>query len=268
MKRLSILCSLLLVFVVSPLFADCSSADKKALEALDRAWGEAGTKGDRSALEQIYASDYMNMALGNAMNRADTIDTQVRDAEKSRGTTPPAVIHDYYLINCTPVSATITHRNTIANDGQTLYTRSVHFLEKRNGKWQVVANAGNPLSDSGAVAYLEHEWNDADMKNDQAWFEKYYATDLTAISGRTGKMTNKAEEIADMKTRKGSITSEEITDLSTRKEGDTVVATGVNHVKGIDGDGKAYDRRTAYTDVWVKRDGRWQVVATQGTDVK
>ena len=271
MKRLTII-SALSFLLVSPLLADCTGADKKALEDFDRAWGDASTRGDRAALEQIYASDYMNLAPGNVQNRTEAIDSTVRDAERARQDPQPAVGHDYYIIQCTPNTATITHRNVITStrDGKshTNYSRSVHVLERRNGKWQVVSNAGHPLDDAAALLYLEHEWNDADMKGDAAWFDQYYASNLTAISGRTGKLTRKSDEMQAMKSRKGMTTSAELSDLQVRKEGDTAVVTGVNHEKGRGEDGKAYDRRVAFTDVWVKRDGKWQVLATQGTDIK
>jgi ketosteroid isomerase-like protein len=273
MKRASII-SCLMFLLVSPLFADCSAGDKKALESFDRAWGEAATAGDRAALEKVYASDYMGMTPGNTLNRADTIDTAVRDAQRASasGVAQPVTTHDYYIINCSANAATITHRNVITanEDGhsRTDYTRSVHFLEKRNGSWQVVSNAGNPLGDGAQVAYLEHEWNDAEVNGDSEWFERNYTSDLTSIAGRTGKMTGKAEEIADMKTSKDKMTSAELSELDTRTAGDAIVATGINRVRGTDGDGKAFDRRIAFTDVWVKRDGRWQIMATQGTDMK
>jgi len=271
MRHVTII-SCLMFLLVAPLIADCSMADKKALEDFDRAWGDSATKGDRAALEQVYASDYMGMTAGNTLNRAETIDNQVRDAEKARGNPQPLVTHDYYVIQCTSNSATITHRNvtTSNQDGHsdTSYSRSVHFLEKRNGKWQVVSNAGHPLGEGAQVMYLEHEWNDADIKGDASWFEKNFASDMTNISSRTGKITDKMEEMADFKSRKDVMTWAELSDLNARKEGDTVITTGINHVKGKDGAGKAFDRRVAFTDVWVKRDGRWQVLATQGTDVK
>ena len=50
--------NIFLIFVLTFTFAgfafgECSDADKKALEAFDRAWGMAGEKGDRSALLAI-----------------------------------------------------------------------------------------------------------------------------------------------------------------------------------------------------------------------
>jgi ketosteroid isomerase-like protein len=262
----------LMFLLVSPLAADCSSADKKALEAYDRSWGDSATKGDRAALEQIYAVDFMGLTSGNMLNRADTIDGQVRDADKARGTLQPVVTHDYYMINCTATTATITHRNVITTteDGHssTNYSRSIHVLEKRDGRWQVVTSTGNPIGDAAQVIYLEHDWNDADMSGNSVWFDKNYASNMTNISSRTGKMTNKAEEMADLKSRKSVMTSEELSDLDARKEGDTVVVTGINHVKGKDGEGKAFDTRVAFTDVWIKRDNRWQVLASQGTSIR
>lgn len=257
------------LLVVSPLAADCSSADKKALEAYDRSWGDSATKGDRTALEQIYASDYMGMTSGNTLNRADTIDGQVRDADKTRGTAQPVVTHDYYVINCSANTATITHRNVITTpEGHTDYSRSIHVLEMRNGRWQVVTSTGNAIGDAAQVIYLEHDWNDADMSGNSAWFDKNFASDMTNISSRTGKMTDKTQEMAGMKSRKDILSSAELSDLNARKEGDTVVVTGINRVKGKDGEGKAFDQRIAFTDVWVKRDSRWQVLASQGTDIR
>lgn len=271
MRGLTIITALTFL-VASPLLADCTAADRKALEDFDRTWADVSSKGDRAALEQIYANDYMSLAPGGLQNRTEAIDAAVRDAERARQNPQPPVGHDYYIIHCTPNTATITHRNVITStpDGKTrtTYSRSVHVLEKRSGKWQVVSNAGHALDDAAALLYLEHEWNDADMKSDAAWFDQHYSSDFTNISSRTGKLTRKRDEMEQMKTRKDMTTSAELTNLQVRTEGDTAVVTGVNHVKGRGDDGKPYDRRVAFTDVWVKRDGRWQVLASQGTDVK
>jgi hypothetical protein len=44
--------------------------------------------------------------------------------------------------------------------------------------------------------------------------------------------------------------------------------TGVNHARGKDEQGKAFDQRFRFTDTFIKRDGRWQVWATQGTVIQ
>ena len=52
---------------------------------------------------------------------------------------------------------------------------------------------------------------------------------------------------------------------SKRVDGNAAVVTGINHVRGKDDKGVAFDRRTRFTDTFIKRDGRWLVWATQGT---
>jgi ketosteroid isomerase-like protein len=60
----------------------------------------------------------------------------------------------------------------------------------------------------------------------------------------------------------------ELSGIRIRVEGNAGVVTGVNHVKGHDDKGAAFDRTVSFTDTFVKRDGRWQVWATEGTEVK
>jgi hypothetical protein len=64
--------------------------------------------GDRAALEQIYANDYMNLSPATPQNKAQAIDSAVRDAERGRqNTNQPQLTYDYYMINCTPTTATM-----------------------------------------------------------------------------------------------------------------------------------------------------------------
>lgn len=251
----------------------CSASDSQKLEAFDRAWGEAGQRGDQAFLQNVYADEYMNPSTAGTLTKTQAIENAVKAAQQNKSNpNPDRVSHDYYIITCTPTSATITHRNVITSkvDGkdQTFYTRSVHFLEKRGNDWKVVSDAGGPLTVGGQLLYIEHEWNDASKNKDVAWFERNYADNATDISSRTGALHSKAEEIASMKTDKTVLDSLELSDLNVRVEGDTAVVTGVNRVRGRDDKGQSFDRKTRFTDVFVKRDGRWQVLATQGTVIQ
>jgi ketosteroid isomerase-like protein len=258
-------------FVSGSAFAQCPEADQKKLEHLDHAWSDAGDRGDRAQLLGIYADDYSSPNGTGFMGKTQTIDAAVRDSERARTSASPApkVVHDYYMIGCTPATATITHRNVIKTmvDGRekTTYSRSVHFLEKRAGNWQVVSTAGNPLGDAAVLLYMEREWNDADMARDYAWHERNYSDDFSGISSRTGALSTKSEDIASSK--KATLASARLSDLDVRVEGDNAVVTGINHVTGKDDKGAAFDRKIRFTDTFVKRDGRWLVWATQGTTI-
>ena len=272
MKRF-IAVSVLIMAAATFAFGQCSDADRKKLEALDRTWGDAGQRGDQAFLKNVYADDYVNLSPAGTLTKTEAIDNAVKAAERNEtNPNPDKVSHDYYVITCSANSATITHRNVIAAkvDGkdQTFYTRSVHFMEKRGSDWRVVSDAGGPLNDAGQLLYMEREWNDASKNKDVAWFERNYADDATDINSRTGALHSKSEEIASMKTDKSVLDSLELSDLNVRVEGNTAVVTGVNHVKGRDDKGVAMDRMARFTDVFIKRDGRWQVLATQGTAVQ
>jgi ketosteroid isomerase-like protein len=248
----------------------CPEAEKTKLEQFDRAWGNAGDRGDRAHLEGLYADDFAGLSPAGLTGKAQAIDVAVRDAERAIGRPAPKVVHDYYQIGCTPNTATITHRNVVTEsvDGKdrTFYTRSVHMLEKRSDGWKVVSNAGHPLNDEMVLLYLEREWNDADLKRDFAWHERSYAHDFSSIDSRTGAISGKAEDIASSK--QGALQFAELSDLDVRVEGSDGVVTGINHVKGKDAKGASFDRRVRFTDTFVKRDGRWTVWATQGTEIK
>jgi ketosteroid isomerase-like protein len=51
----------------------------------------------------------------------------------------------------------------------------------------------------------------------------------------------------------------------TPTDGNVAIVTGVNRVRGRDEQGKPFDRRVRFTDTFIRRDGRWQVWASQGT---
>lgn len=266
--------TLLILFATTLAFGQCSEADKQKLTAFDKAWGEAGQRGDKAFLQNVYADEYMNTSPAGTLTKAQAIENAVRDADRRKANPQNAdrVSHDNYVITCTPNTATITHRNVVAAkaDGkeQHFYTRSAHFLEKRGGEWKVVSDAGGPLNDAGQLLYMELEWSVADQKGDTAWFERNLADDYYGVSSLTGKLNTKADDIADIKNRKEVIESAVASDMDVRVEGNTALVTGVYRLTGRDEKGQPMDRRIRYTDVYVKRDGRWVVIASQGTPIK
>lgn len=268
MKQL-LLVGFAFLVAAAPALGDCPAAEKKALEDFDRAWGEAGRAGNRAALQQIYADDYVALNPGGTQTKSSAIEAAVRGAEEARRNPnpPPPPTFDYYMITCTPTTAVITHRNTIKTivDGkeQTNYGRSVHVLEKRGGKWQVVGDAGHVLNDAAVLAFLEREWADAMVNRNTAWMERNLASNYSGVHPMTGALMTRAQDIAEMTSM--NFSSVDLSDLNTRVEGNTAVVTGVAHVRGKDREGTPIDARVRFTDVWVKRDGRWQALSSQAT---
>lgn len=271
MKRTFAVAAVLVVCVSRSLLAQCSDADRSALQAFDKAWGDASTRGDRAFLEQALAPGFVAHAPAGVTDRATAITNTMTAFEAARTNPQPVTVPDRYTISCSGNTATITHRNTTpaaagSNDGPA-YSRSVHFLEKRGNRWQVVSSTGHGLQDGALLVYMEQDWSDAYKARDVAWFERNYASDATEVSFLTGKLESKSQSIASMKADKAVYESLELSDMNARVDGDMAVVTGINHVKGRAADGKPIDWRLRFTDTFVKRDGRWLVLATQGTTI-
>jgi ketosteroid isomerase-like protein len=257
---------------VGQTFAQCTDAERKKLEDFDHAWSEATNRGDRAALQGIVADNFTGISPTGFTTKAELVDSAVKAAERAKasGRPAPKVTYDHYLIGCTPTSATLTHRTAVTETEKgkerTSYSRSVHVLEKRGDGWQVVSNAGHALTDSALLLYIEQDWNDAEMKQDTAWFDRTLADDYTGVNSRTGARTTKADDMADIK--KNTVESATLSEMDVHMEGDTAVVTGVTHNKGKDEKGVASDRRIRFTDVWVKRDGKWLALSSHGTETK
>ncbi len=254
-------------------FGECSNADKTALEAFDRAWAMALENGDKAGLMSVYADDYVGFP--GMQNKTGAIEGTMKAFERNKANPAGAdkATHDSYAIACSPNTATITHRNIIwtpngtGGKPETIWTRSIHFLEKRGGNWQVVSNAGHAMDDAMTLGYMEHDWNDAAVKKDKGWFDKNYAADYTSVSSKDGSLTNKEQDIADTMKATGGDDWNQLSGLNIRIDGNTAIVTGVNHVKGKDDKGVAYDLNVRFTDTWIKRDGHWLAWATQGTRI-
>ena len=115
------------------------------------------------------------------------------------------------------------------------------------------------------LAQIEDEYRAARVKADTAYLEKLYGHELRII-GADGSVI---ERDADIKVfAEGTLKPEsiELTDLSIKLYGNVAVVTGRENVKGRY-QGKYSEFGLRFTDVFVYRDGRWQLVAAQGTEI-
>jgi ketosteroid isomerase-like protein len=131
-----------------------------------------------------------------------------------------------------------------------------------------VTTVAAAADDKSQLLEMERQWNEALKTHNVAWVEKAFAEDITDISSGSGALHSKPEDIAMMKADKTVYETLELSDLKARVEGNAGIVTGINHLKGCDESGQEFDIRLAFTDTYIKRDGRWQVWATQHTRVK
>lgn len=103
------------------------------------------------------------------------------------------------------------------------------------------------------------------MKGDGAALARLYA-DESLFTDENGLLWNKTEDIANVTSGAFKPTSYKFDDLKVHICGNTAVVTGRNTIKATF-KGTDISGPYRFTEVFVKRDGRWQCVATQGVKV-
>jgi ketosteroid isomerase-like protein len=131
-----------------------------------------------------------------------------------------------------------------------------------------VTKGPTAAADEQTLLRMENDWNEAMQNHDITWFEKNLAGDMTAISSGNGARSTKAEEIEGMKTDRTKYESLELSFLKARVEGNAGIVTGMNHIRARDEQGQVVEMKLAFTDTYIKRDGHWQVWASQHTRIK
>jgi ketosteroid isomerase-like protein len=264
----NLLCTMgLIALAALNALATCSEADKTALIKFDKDWTAANSSGDRNAIAAFYADEFMTFP--NMIDKNAAINNAVSAAERSRANpqAATATATDHYQITCSVNTATVVHRNKTspAGGGPVSYSRSVHFLEKRNGRWVAVSNAGGPLNDSDMLRYMELDWISAVRARDYDWMEKNFASDFTEVSPVTGDLANKRQAIDGFKADKTVFDAMEVSDMNIRVDGNTAIVVGKGYGRGKWADGKPFELTLRFTDTYIKRDGRWQAWASQAT---
>lgn len=269
MKKLTkkLMTTFLATIIFTALAFAQNSKDEQELIKLDKDWSAAIERSDRDALNRIIADDYTDR--GGTANKAQYTERIFKEAADNAVNLKnfTSVPSNYSVKFKGDGTAVMTH--TIIEKGEykgtpfTDYRTSLHVWMRRNGRWQVVASEGAPFTDEQVLRQMEREWGDAAKNRDRAWFERAFANEFISITSR-GKVHNKAEEIADALSDAYTITSDELSDLMVWVQGDAAMVVGRLHIVGKDKNGN-FDRNYRFTDTFIKRDGRWQVLSSQST---
>ena len=109
---------------------------------------------------------------------------------------------------------------------------------------------------------LEEEWHNAYLRRDATPLEKFLADEYIAVGGNGGTV-NKAQTVEGLKNDTATYEYSTPYDMDFRFYGDTVVVIGRTKEKGKAQNGAEFSVEYRWTDVFVKREGRWQCVAAQ-----
>jgi ketosteroid isomerase-like protein len=114
------------------------------------------------------------------------------------------------------------------------------------------------------LSQLEHDFMDAVRRRDMAFLERALGEEFTLTTGRPGAEVRARSEWLDVTRERYVIESFAFEELSVHAYGTVGVVRSRYRQAGRMGE---LDRTAAYrmTDVWVRRDGRWQLVARHST---
>ena len=113
------------------------------------------------------------------------------------------------------------------------------------------------------IAQLERDWVAAIVKRDTTTLDRLLAEDFSGTSP-TAHVYTKAMALDDLTDATYVVTSMDLDEISVNSYGDTAVAFTSQEEKSRYG-GKDMGGHYHFTDVWMKRDGRWQAVASHGS---
>jgi ketosteroid isomerase-like protein len=148
----------------------------------------------------------------------------------------------------------------------------------KTGQWLVVAilllvagvgTTGGQTQAAKEVTALLHEFMDAAGRSDRAVFEKFFADDVI-YTRATGAVITKADIMKSLRTPpppaegKSTYSAEDIT---VHEYGETTVVAFRLEATTVRSDGKVEKARYRNTGTFVRKNGRWQVVAWQATKI-
>ena len=121
---------------------------------------------------------------------------------------------------------------------------------------------GRNLKIKQELIKLEEEWHNAYVKRDATLLERILADEYIAVGG-SGRSISKAQAIEGLKNDTATYEYSTPYDMDFRFYDDAVVVIGRTKEKGKSQDGTEFSVEYRWTDVFVKRQGRWQCVAAQ-----
>ena len=122
------------------------------------------------------------------------------------------------------------------------------------------------MSEENHLLKLDNEWNEAYPRRDVSALDHIIADDWVCIDG-AGLVISKRQLLDRVESSAAFLDPYKFDGITLRMFGDTAIVTGRLSGTRRDNDGSIHLEQR-YTRVYVKRNNRWQSVATQVTVVK
>jgi hypothetical protein len=157
-----------------------------------------------------------------------------------------------------------------------MYSKIVIFLlvtlftckdEKKQGSTLPQGSKTTEQIENEVRQLEEVEWSQAEMKKDMNWFHQHLADELVMTNGKTGEVNNKAEQIAEYQDSDFEVSGpDKLSQFRVQAFDNWAIATFRLQMSGKNKNGKVSENYR-FTDVWIFRDGRWQITASHRSEI-
>ena len=256
-------------------------ADVQAIKDVNAAWDRAWNAGDAEALASLYTADAIAMGPNQPAEVGREADSRFRTGNTSTNSATRTA-----ALSMASVSPEIWRSpGGRKRPGPRSKQAATSFQDKSkwisayqrqpDGSWRILWEMYNsdlpvaaslPLGeDEIALMKIEEEWAAASVKNDWAVFDRMFAPDYA--NNVDGLIMSKKQFLANMKSGAWKIASASPSELKVLVLGETGIVHGLwTEKSSLNGQDLSGTYR--YTDVFAKRDGRWQCVTSYNTRVR
>ena len=120
--------------------------------------------------------------------------------------------------------------------------------------------------DEAALKALEEKWDAASVKGDTAALSAIFADTFISTTAE-GQVRTKAEMLAEIKSGEIKYQTSKVDDMKIFVYGDAAVVNGRWTGRFIE-KGKTVETVERFTDTYVRQNGQWRCVASQGSTIK
>jgi len=256
-------------------------ADVQAIKDTGPAYDKFANAGDAASLaSEFYAPAGLRMdpnqpaSGGTAAIRATLEKSYAQSTDNVRD-----VIDDVRVAGAFAVAKGTFEGTSTPKAGGTAVPQKGKFVtlyeRQANGSWKAVwdifnsdlpaAGATADGADEQALMQIERDWAAASAANDTAGIDKLTAAEY--VGNTDGLITPKKQMLANMKSGVSKSSFAEAGEMKVFVAGDTASVHGLWTEKSAL-NGKDTSGTYRYTDTFIKRDGRWQAVATFTTKLR
>lgn len=126
------------------------------------------------------------------------------------------------------------------------------------------AQGSAPANDSALIAAMERRIESATMRRDVAYLDSVYAPSFR-FKHSTGVLEERAPRLAALRAGTAAVFARDLDSLDVEVHGDVALTTGRVHVRQESSDPKWTEYTIRYARVYVRRNGRWQLLTHHST---